>query len=259
MTEKRRLPRHRGAGFRIGEALLRPTLLAMSGRTWLDGDKIPAEGGVILVVNHVTKIDPLTIAHFVHDHGRLPRFLAKAGLWDVPGLGWILRHAGQIPVERMSGQASGALDAAIAAVQAGECLVVYPEGTVTRDPGMWPMRAKSGAARLALASGMPVIPVAHWGEQEILPPYSAKPHLYPRKHVTVKAGDPVELADLIGGDVTPEKVSKATDRIMEALTALVEELRHETAPAERFDPKAAGIAEIGNPNKTKKNNKKGKA
>jgi 1-acyl-sn-glycerol-3-phosphate acyltransferase len=257
----RKIAGKRGAGFRFAEVAIKPVLVAMSSRTWLDGDKVPASGGVVIVANHVTKIDPLTVAHFLHDHGRLPRFLTKAGLWDVPVVGWLARSTGQIPVARMSGEAVGAFDAAIKALESGECVVVYPEGTVTRDPDLWPMRGKSGAARMALASGAPVVPVAHWGEQDILAPYSSKPHLFPRKHVTFKVGDPVDLADLAVGDVTPEKISESTDRIMAALTSLVEDLRGEKAPAERFDPKSAGVAEIGNPNKksTKKNDKKGKA
>jgi 1-acyl-sn-glycerol-3-phosphate acyltransferase len=110
---------------------------------------------------------------------------------------------------------------------------------------------------MALATGVPVIPVAHWGEQEILPPYATRPRLFPRKTVVVKAGDPVDLSDLLGGEITTEKVREATDRIMAALTHLLEELRGETAPVERFDPKAAGVAEIGNPKKQKR--KKGQA
>lgn len=253
----RKWPRKPGAGFRVGEAILIPTLTAMSGRTWIDGDKIPESGGVVLVANHTTKIDPLTIAHFVHHHGRAPRFLAKAGIWDVPFLGWIMRDTKQIPVARMSSDAQNAFAAAEKALRDGECVVVYPEGTVTRDPALWPMRGKTGAARMALATGVPVVPVAHWGEQEILPPYAKRPHLFPRKNVVVRAGDPVELADLLGGEITAEKIRIATDRIMAALTQLLEELRSETAPVERFDPKAAGVAEIGNPKKQKR--KKGQA
>jgi len=253
----RKWPRKPGAGFQVSRVILIPTLTAMSGRTWIDGDKIPETGGVVLVANHVTKIDPLTIAHFVHHHGRAPRFLAKAGLWDVPGLGWIMRDAKQIPVARMTGDAQNAFAAAEQALRDGECIVVYPEGTVTRDPGLWPMRGKTGAARMALATGVPVIPVAHWGEQQILPPYAKRPHLFPRKKIVVKAGDPVDLADLLGGEITAEKIQTATDRIMAALTQLLAELRDEQAPAERFDPKAAGVAEIGNPNEKKR--KKGQA
>lgn len=245
----RKLPRKRGAGFRVAEAILLPALHATTRRDWVDGEKIPATGGVVIVANHVTKIDPLTIAHFVHGHGRMPRFLAKDAMWKIRGVRWILTDTGQIPVARMTGDAHGAFDAAVEALHAGECIVVYPEGTVTRDPGLWPMRGKTGAARLALESGAPVIPVGHWGEEQILAPYSKRFRLFPRKTVTLKAGDPVDLSDLLEGEPTREKIDQATDRIMAALTRVVEELRGETAPAELFDPKTAGIAEIGNPKK----------
>lgn len=253
----RKLPRKRGAGWRFAEAVIKPVLIGMSRREWSDGTKIPATGGVILVSNHVTKIDPLTVAHFVHDHGRIPRFLAKAGLWDVPVVGWLAESTGQVPVARMSSDAVGAFDAAVEALAEGACIVVYPEGTVTRDPDLWPMRGKTGAARMALASGAPVVPVVHWGEQQILAPYAKKPKLFPRATVRVTVGDPIDLSDLATGEVTREKINEATNRIMAAITTLLEELRGAKAPAERFDPKAAGVAEIGNPNQKKR--KKGHA
>ena len=132
-----------------------------------------------MVFNHISHVDPLTAAHFVYDHGRIPRYLAKSGLFKNKALGAFLRGAGQIPVERLSKNADGAYDAAVAAVRAGECVVVYPEGTITRDPDLWPMTGKSGAARIALATGCPVIPVGQWGAQELLPPYTKTPHPVP--------------------------------------------------------------------------------
>ena len=157
--------------------------------------------------------------------------------------------AGQIPVERLSKNAAGAFDAAVAAVRDGRCVVVYPEGTITRDPGGWPMTGKSGAARIALETGCPVIPVGQWGAQELLAPYAKKPDLYPRKKIVMKVGDPVDLSDLVA--VTPRSVTvvhQATDRIMDAITVLVEEIRGEQAPEERFDMRRAGVRQTGNPN-----------
>ena len=109
------------------------------------------------------------------------------------------------------------------------------------------MKGKSGAARIALATGCPVIPVGQWGAQEILPPYTKTPHLLPRKNIVMKAGDPVPLDDLVALPTTPETTAQATDRIMAAITSIVEDLRGGTAPAERYDPRAAGVREIGNP------------
>jgi 1-acyl-sn-glycerol-3-phosphate acyltransferase len=238
-----------GSGaFRAAAVLVKPMLLAGSARVWVDGEKIPERGGCIVVCNHVTKIDPLIIAHVLYDHGRQPRYLAKAALFEVKGLGWALGKLGQIPVQRMTADAVGAFGAAVEAMDNGGCVVVYPEGTITRDPDLWPMRGKSGAARIALATGAPVIPVGHWGAQEILRPYAKRPALFPRKTVRVKVGEPVPLDDLRARPITRETVNAATDRIMAALTGLVADLRGEQAPAKRFDPRAAGVREIGNPN-----------
>lgn len=245
----RKLEKSRGWAFTVGAAILKPTLLAATSRTWIDGTKIPATGGCLLVVNHVSHVDPLLSAHFVYDHGRLPRYLAKSGLFRNKCLAGFLASAGQIPVERLTRNAVGAYDAAVRAVQDGECVVVYPEGTLTRDPALWPMKGKSGAARIALATGCPVIPVGHWGAQDVLYPYARVPHLLPRPHVVMRAGDPVDLDDLLGRPVTPAVIAEATDRIMAAITAIVADLRGEPATAERFDPRRAGINEIGNPNR----------
>jgi len=244
----RRLQQKRGWAFNIAVPILKPLLLAATSRTWIDGEKLPATGGCIVVVNHVSHVDPLMAAHLVYDHGRLPRYLAKSGLFKNRALAYFLTSAGQIPVERLTKSAVGAYAAAVAAVRNGECVIVYPEGTLTRDPHLWPMTGKSGAARIALETGCPVIPVGHWGAQDLLPPYG-RPDFLPRKHVTMKVGDPVDLSDLIAQPHSAALVQQATDRIMAALTDLVAEIRGETAPVERFDPRKAGVRQIGNPKK----------
>ncbi len=248
----RKLRQKRGWVFTVGASILKPLFFLTTKPEWIDGEKVPATGGCVLVLNHVTKIDPLTAAHFVYDHGRLPRYLAKNDLFKNKALSRFLRDGGQIPVERLSRNAVGAFDAAVAAVKAGECIVVYPEGTITRDPDMWPMKGKSGAARIALATGCPVIPVGHWGAHELLAPYSKKPDVFPRKKIIVKAGDPVDLSDLLEREPTLPVIQEATDRIMAAITELVEDIRGEKAPEERFDPRRAGVKEIGNPNKKRR-------
>jgi 1-acyl-sn-glycerol-3-phosphate acyltransferase len=227
--------------------LRRPLALATK-RDWRGGKNIPAVGGCVLAVNHVSEFDPLPFAHFVYENGRIPRFLGKAEVFGVPIVGHILRSAGQIPVYRKTVDASKAFSAAVAAVNKGEAVIVYPEGTISRDPGLWPMVGRSGTARIALTTGKPVIPCAQWGPQEVLAPYARRPHLFPRKVMRIRAGDPVDLTDLEGQPLTPELLSKATERIMAAITTLLEEIRGESSPAERFDSRKAGIAEIGNPN-----------
>ena len=248
----RKLERKRGYPFVVAASIVKPVLFSVSTHEWIHGTRIPATGGCVLVLNHVSHLDPLTTAHVVYDHGRLPRYLAKDGLFDIKGLGRFLSDAGQIPVARASREAAGAYDAAVAAVNDGECVIVYPEGSITKDPDAWPMRGKTGAARIALATGAPVIPIGQWGAQEILPPYSLRPHVFPRKKVRVLVGDPVELDDLRAQPVTAATIRQATDRIMRAITDLVEELRGAKAPAERFDPRKAGVQEYGNPNKPTK-------
>ncbi|MCL8026584.1 lysophospholipid acyltransferase family protein [Nocardioides bruguierae] len=238
----RRLQQPRGWAWTIAVAILKPVLLATTRQDWHHGERIPATGGVVLAVNHTSHVDPLTAAHLVYDHGRLARFLAKSGLFRNRFLGFFLRAAGQIPVERES-HGHAAYAAAVDAVRAGECVVVYPEGTITRDPQLWPMTGKTGAARIALETGCPVLPVGQWGAHELLAPYSKRPHLFPPTTIHLSVGEPVDLSDLAAGPVTTEVVHAATERIQAAIVAEVEVLRGEKAPAERFDLRRARAAE----------------
>lgn len=248
MSYPRQLQERRGLAFGICVVIVEPLARLLTRRRWIDGTKIPATGGCVVVANHVSHIDPFTFAHFIYGHGRVVRFLAKAEVLDLPVVGRLVRATGQIPVYRLTTDASRAFTAAVEAVEAGKCVVVYPEGTITREPGLWPMTGRSGAARIALASGVPVIPVAQWGPQDILAPYAKRPRLFPRRTMTVKAGDPVPLDDLRELEATPAVLRQATDRIMDAITRELEDIRGEQAPKERFDPRARGVREIGNPN-----------
>ena len=252
MAYPRKLQERRGWAFGFCVAIVEPLLRLLSKHRWIDGDKIPAEGGCVVVGNHVSHIDPLTFAHFVYGHGRIVRFLAKAEVFEVPVVGALIKATGQIPVYRLTADASLAFRAAVAAVGEGKCVTVYPEGTITRDPELWPMVGKTGAARIALSTDAPVIPVAQWGPQDLLAPYAARPRLFPRKTMVVKAGDPVDLDDLRGQPLTPDVLREATGRIMADITRLLEDIRGEQAPAVRFDPRAAGVKQIGNPNRDKR-------
>jgi 1-acyl-sn-glycerol-3-phosphate acyltransferase len=234
-----------GFWYRFAVGALKPPVILLTRRRWLNQELLPSSGGFVVAPNHTSHFDPIAVAHYLYDNGRAPRFLAKDELFDVPLVGHIVDHAGQIPVHRETGAASDAMRDAIAAVRAGECVVCYPEGTLTRDPNLWPMRGKTGAARIALATGCPVIPMAHWGAHRVLAPYGRKPHVFPPQTVSVTVGPPVDLSDLMGQEQTAEVLQEATDRIMDAITALVAELRDEVPPAERLDPRAAGLPEIG--------------
>jgi 1-acyl-sn-glycerol-3-phosphate acyltransferase len=247
VAKPRKLREKRGWAFATCVAIVKPTLLATTRHRWIDGHKLPETGGCVLVANHISHLDPFTFAHFVYDNGRLPRFLAKSEVFDIPVGGKIVRSAGQIPVYRLTTDASDAFRAAVQAVKDGQCVVVYPEGTISRDPDLWPMTGKTGAARIALTSDVPVVPIAQWGANEILAPYAKKPKLFPRKMITMKVGDPVPLDDLRGEPLTPALLHEATNRIMDAITELLEDIRGGRAPKVRFDPRTAGVRQIGNP------------
>ena len=245
MAGVRKPTQKRGWAFAACVGIVKPPLLAFTKRRWIDADKLPARGGCVVVANHISHLDPFTMAHFLYDNGRLVRFLAKAEVFDVPVGGRLVRHAGQIPVYRKSAGVSQAFRAAVQAAREGECVVVYPEGTITRDPDLWPMTGKSGAARIALTAEVPVIPVAQWGVHEILAPYSTRLKLLPRHTVTVKAGDPVDLDDLRGRRISPGSLRLATDRIMDAVTALLADIRQATPPQHRYDPREAAGGQTG--------------
>lgn len=247
MGKPRGMRERRGWAFVVAVAILKPVLGAFTRHEWSGGEHLPAEGGAVLVANHHSHIDPLTFAQFVYEHGRLPRYLAKAGLFDVFFVGSVLRASGQIPVRRLTPDASQAFEAAVRAVQEGRLVVVYPEGTLTRDPDLWPMVGKTGAARIALSAGVEVIPAAQWGAHDLLYPYSKRPRLWPRALIRVTAGPPVDLDDFRDQPLTPDTLRAATERIMGAVTAQLEEIRQEKAPAVRYDPRRSGGRQIGNP------------
>lgn len=231
-------PRQRlGFWYRLVAHVLRPILMMTTRRVWAGAEHLPRVGvGVVVAPNHISYADPLTLAHFLWDNGRAPRYLAKESVFRIPVLGKIIAACGQIPVYRASRDAARAYRDAVAAVRAGECVGIYPEGTITKDPALWPMNGKTGAARVALETGCPVIPVAQWGPQEIFPPYTKRLRLLPPKTVRVLAGPPVDLTDLRGQPVTPEVLRTASDRIIDAITAALAQLRGELPPATRFDP-----------------------
>jgi 1-acyl-sn-glycerol-3-phosphate acyltransferase len=240
-----RIPKLREANHEAGGetifgvvTLLHTVIGPLTKHDWRRQELLPATGGLVIVANHISNFDPMALGQFIAFSGRWPRFLGKASVFKVPLVGRILRACGQIPVVRESGRSRDALVAARAAIEAGRAVVVYPEGTITFDPDLWPMRGKTGAARLALETSCPVIPVGQWGAQDIM--YGRRRHLpklLPRKTLRMAVGEPVELDDLRAAPITAASLAEATDRIMVAISTLVAELRGEPAPAQRFDPR----------------------
>jgi len=249
MSGRRRFTERRGWAWRVSIGIIRPILMLITKRDWVGTERVPSQGGAIYAPNHHSHVDPLTFAHCIVDQGRLPRFLAKDSLFKAPVVKQVLAATGQVPVHRLTSDAASAFHSAVDAVNSGKLIIVYPEGTITRDPDLWPMVGKTGAARIALASGKDVIPVAQWGAHEILYPYSKNPKLFPRHTIRMRFGEPVNLDDLRGKQITNDLLREATDRIMSAITAELEIIRGEKAPAERFDVRKAGVAQIGNPKK----------
>lgn len=236
--------RHRG-WFRLLAFAVKPWLWALTKPEWHGMENIPRDGGVIIVANHVTPLDPLTLAHAMYDGAhRIPRFLAKVELFKVPVVGAALRKGGQIPVYRRTREAANSLRDAEAAVAAGELVIIYPEGTCTRDPKLWPMASKTGVARLALGCDAPVIPVAHWGAHRILAYKSKRPSLFPRKKVQAIAGPPFDLSSFRdrasqGDGPSNEMLREITDLLMTEVKNLLGELRAEDPPNGFFTPTAA--------------------
>ncbi|WP_127843237.1 lysophospholipid acyltransferase family protein [Actinomyces wuliandei] len=202
-------------------------------------ENIPADGGFVAVANHLSDLDSLTAMRSIVDAGVPIYSLTKSSLFRVPVLGSVLRAGGQIPVQRSSSAASGSLAEAERVLRAGEAVMVFPEGTLSRDPLKWPMTGKTGAARLAMATGVPVLPMGQWGAHMILDTYSVRLRPLPRKDVRVRIGEPLDLSRF-GSDVTDrEAVRECTAEIMRAITSLVEELRGLKAPRP-FDLKYDG-------------------
>jgi 1-acyl-sn-glycerol-3-phosphate acyltransferase len=226
-----------GFWYRLAAAIAKPPLVVLFKRDWQGMEHIPADGGFITVVNHNSYLDPLSYGHFQYNTGRVPRFLAKAGLFKGSFVGMMLRRTGQIPVYRETTNALDAFRGAVAAIEGGECVAFYPEGTLTRDPEMWPMGGKTGAARVALLTRAPVIPVAQWGANLAMPPYAKENRFQflPRKTLQVLAGPPVDLSKFDGEDLTPDVLREATDVIMAAITELLAQVRGTQAPPAPYD------------------------
>jgi len=241
-----------GPYYRFAALILRPLLFAITKRDWRGFENIPQRGGVIVAVNHISHADPLVFAHYLFDNGRPGRFLAKSGLFSVPIVGRIIRGAGQIPVFRESDGAHAAYIAAVEAVNNGELLGVYPEATLTRDPHHWPMTGKTGVARIALETGVPLIPVAQWGAQEIIGTYAKRIKLFPRTLVHVHAGPALDLSPWLGKPINQQVLIEVTNFVMDTITSMLEEIRGEKAPAERFDIRKSDLPRTGNFKKKKR-------
>lgn len=203
-------------------------------RLRVTGEVPPAlrRGPLILAANHISPVDPVVMMAACRSAHVLPRIMATGGVFRTPVLGALMRASGQIRVDRRSATVARALDDAAAALREGSVVLIYPEGRIGLDPGLWPERGKTGAARLALTTGAPVIPVAQWGGHELMPYDTARMAtngralLHDLRHrpvVRVGFGAPVDLSGLAAD--TPGDAQRATDRIIDAITATLAPLR----------------------------------
>jgi 1-acyl-sn-glycerol-3-phosphate acyltransferase len=224
----------------VSKIILRPGIRMMMHLDWTGQQHIPPDGPVILAANHLSYMDIFAVSLFADSAKRYPVFLAKSSLFSIPVVGTIISKLGQLPVYR--GQADAALvlkQAAELAAENDACVIFYPEATVTRDPEQWPMVSKTGVARLALESDIPVVPIAHWGAQRILPYGKFVPKFLPRKTVQVVAGPPVDLSEFRDQPLSPRVLRAATDKIMTEVAALLGGLRELPPPAEFYHPAVA--------------------
>jgi 1-acyl-sn-glycerol-3-phosphate acyltransferase len=229
---------------RVAVVLVKPVLTIWTRRTWRGMEQLRRDGGIIIVPNHISHADPLVAAHFIYDSGRWPQFLGKASVFRVPVIGPILHWCRQIPVERGTVDAVKSLDKLVEALNQGGAVVIYPEGTTTREPDLWPMKGKTGAARLALATGAPVIPVAMVGPERMFNPKTSRLSLRPRTPVTVVAGPPVDLSRWAGANPSRAVLEEMTDTIMLRIRDLVAEIRGGTPPPLWARPARTGTPEV---------------
>jgi 1-acyl-sn-glycerol-3-phosphate acyltransferase len=222
----------------LAVAITRPLSHFLTKRRWEGQQHIPRRGGVILAANHLSWADPFTLGHFVFKAGRIPRFMAKESLFRAPVIGRVVRGADQIAVHRGTSDAAAALSDAVQALRDGEAVLIYPEGTITRDPDDWPMRPKTGVARLALMSGAPIVPIAQWGAQDILGRHQ-RLKLFPRRTIVVHALDPVypEPSET-GEQPSREALRELTDHVMRLIRGELAAVRGRAAPEGVWDPES---------------------
>jgi 1-acyl-sn-glycerol-3-phosphate acyltransferase len=228
-------------------------LVALCGRLEISGrlPDLARDQSILLAANHIGVFDAFVLTAACHRSGIAPRFLIAGGIMDAPIVGRAFRSAGHLRVDRQKSTVIEAFHAAVAALRDGRvALLVYPEGRISHDAGLWPERGKSGVARLALAAGSPVVPISQWGAHEAaywgtevvagwadLRPVvtSWLRSLVRRPTFQVHFGDPVDLTGLSAD--TPGDAVRARDRIMRAVTAGLVPLRPDEPEVPRFrDP-----------------------
>jgi 1-acyl-sn-glycerol-3-phosphate acyltransferase len=199
--------------------------------------KLPS-GPIIVISNHTSYADGVLLALACRRMGRSLRLLATSGVFGAPVLGTVARRLGFIKVKRGAADAGTSLDEAAHALAEGEAVGIFPEGRLTRDPMMWPERAKTGSVRLALRTGAPIVPVAMVGSHHVISRRRVVPNLLinlvRRPTVATRVGAPIDIRALmsIGPTTEPtnDEVRLAADLVMARLVSVLAELRGERPP-----------------------------
>ncbi|MER5705680.1 lysophospholipid acyltransferase family protein [Micromonospora sp. NPDC002296] len=240
-----------------GAQLFARALVGALARLEVTGD-VPdrlRRGPLILAANHLSPFDPVVLAAACRARGVAPRIMATGGLFRTPLVGAAMRRAGHLRVDRGTDAVHRALDDAARAVADGSVILVYPEGRIGLDPGLWPERGKTGTARLAFACGAPVVPVAQWGSHEVLPYRAPKGMLRAvaravvrRPVLRVRFGAPVDLTGI--DPAAPGAAARATDRIIDAITDSLVPLRPD-------EPDRPRHVDPGRPSDTSRSHRRG--
>lgn len=216
-------------------SLVRPANRFMMRRDWQGQENLP-DTGMILAVNHISDLDPLYVGDMIYTSGRIPHFLAKKELFDAPVIGKVLTRMKQIPVDR-AGRSIDSLTMAEEVLSQQGVIIIYPEGTTTKDPEMWPMVGRIGMIRLALSTGAPVIPVGQWGVHKLLPKGDKVPNIRARHTSAIRIGTESELDWIRTMDQPTQKdLVAATEQVMGEITDLMAPLHGGTPPEKRFNP-----------------------
>ncbi len=226
--------------YRIGVPAFRP-IVSLFMKPRLQGtENLPLEGPFILAPNHMANIDPFTMGYCMADMGYHVRFMAKDSLFRVPLLGWVLSKWGMIPVKRESADAANSLIHAETALEQGEVVGFYFEGTLTRDPAFWPMKGKTGLARLALDTRVPIIPVVQWGAQDVMDRYVLAKIRWRRPKLYIRVLPELDYSDIEGSSQNRDGVLELTQRLQSTLMEQSGNLRGQVPPEEPWDSKAHG-------------------
>ena len=186
-------------------------------------ERIPKLGPAIIACNHLSSLDPFSNGCAVIDAGRRPRFLAKQELFDTFLVGSALRGAGQIPVARGTKAVTPLLEAK-EALDRGEVVLIYPEGTVTTREDHLPMEGRTGTVRLSLMSGVPITPMASWGSHGVWQK-SGKGSLRYGRPVWTLTGEPLDFSSRVAEIDDRDAVKEMTAQLMARLTDMVNDVR----------------------------------